>query len=288
MKALSRTLLFCLGIALVGAPSVGAALTPLDNFNGKSINPQTWWGYVSNGSTNPVEELFRGTVPNSFTGVGRLLGLSLVSYGNTLSDIGRPFQQQGLRVQVPGVITTLQASVVIHTATAQPCLDNPTSSRARARLDAALFNSVSAVKSGTGDQTGDVQAVIQKVLDSGTGALPTATHIIEAFLQLCNNADCGNNTVLPNSVVFTKKWAFDVSQKLTWEWDDAQSQVVFTVGTPGSPNAETHAVPYSQVNMGGPGFDFKGIGVATSGASCTAGRRRATIEAGFDNVFTNP
>ena len=270
------------------SPSISGALTLLDNFNSKTIDPEVWWGSEHGSAPDtPIEEVLRGTVPNTFTGVGRLLGLVLTSYGDRLSNTGSVRQEQGLNMQDPGGITGLKANVVIHKATAESCLANPDPSRTGTRLIGALFNSVSAAQSGTGDRTGDVLATFEKVLDSGTGAVPIPKHHIVAFLILCDNADCTSSTVLPGAVTFTKSWAFDVSQELEWEWVNVSNEVVFTVG-PGSLHPEAHAVNYSQVNKGGPGSDFKSVRVFTEEAACTAARRQSSTEAGFDNVSTNP
>src|SRR5437667_10523320 len=117
-------------------------------------------------------------------------------------------QSQGLNVTDPGGITALQASVIIHLATVQSCPGNTTfSSRARARLEGALFNSEFSSPAAN-DATGDVRAIFEKVLDSGTGPVPVQTRFIQAFLILCQNLDCTQNETLPGTapVVFTKKW----------------------------------------------------------------------------------
>ena len=280
-------------MALIGAPSISGALTLVDNFNSKPIDPDTWFGFESGGTSDtPIEELFRGIVADFITGTGGLLGLTLTSYGDTSSNTGFARHQQGLNMQQdPGGITTLKARVIIHKATAQSCPANSDSSSAGARLIGALFNSVSSAKAGTGDRTGDVLAVFDKVLDSGTGPLPVPTHTIEASLVLCNDHDYTAPAVLPGTakVTFTKRWAFAAPQTLIWVWDDTVNPptVTFTVG-PGTLHEEAHPIAYSQVNMGDPGLDFKSVRAINKEANCTAGRRQSLIEVGFDNVFTNP
>src|SRR5260370_25742342 len=101
-------------MALIGAPSISGALTSLDNFNSKTIDPEVWWG-SEHGSTpdTPIEEVVRQTVPNPFTSVGRLLFLRLTSYGDRLSNTGSVRQEPGLNMHDPGGITGLKASVLI-------------------------------------------------------------------------------------------------------------------------------------------------------------------------------
>jgi hypothetical protein len=283
VKALSRTLLFCMVIVLVGAPGVSRALTLLDNFNSKPIDPDVWFGFQSGDTPDaPIEEVLRGIVPNTITGVGNVLGLLLISYGDTASDAGTQFQQQGLNMQDPAGVTGLKAQVVVHKATVQQCLANPAST-GRAAMRMALFNSFSAANAGTGDRTGDVIASFDKVLDPSL--FPNSTHVIQAYLFRCKDHDCTGTDKIAG-VTFGKHWAFEVFQAMEMEWDNAHSKVVFTVGQ--GPNAEVQSLDYPQTNMGGPGKDIKGVRLLNEPANCTAGRRGVRMEAGFDNVFTNP
>src|SRR5437867_11794624 len=89
VKALQRGLVLCLALALIGAPSMSGALTPLDNFNSKPIDPDTWFGFESGGTSDTlIEELFRRIVADFITSDGGLLALTLTSYGDTSSNIG--------------------------------------------------------------------------------------------------------------------------------------------------------------------------------------------------------
>lgn len=71
------------------------------------------------------------------------------------------------------------------------------------------------------------------------------------------------------------------------QWDPANNQFLYAVN-PGTRRGETVALGYNFATIFPPVVGFKQLSVTNSVASCTAGRKSASMKASFDNVMVNP
>lgn len=201
----------------------------------------------------------------------------LTSFGETTSDASFPAGNaiQRLLINDPAPITTIEAQVTVTEAEVQNCAANTSTGRSRAGIHASLFNDGSST--GAGDPTGDIRARIEKRRDSA------GANTIRASIFRCGSAGCGTSATL-TSFTFVTSWVFRVADTLRLEWDAAGDQVLFTVN--GVENAALSYVGVSDANP--PGSDFRQLEVRNDPENCTAGQRRASMTARFDNVMVNP
>ena len=260
-------------------PSAGGAqLVLYDDFSLKTINPDKWHGGEgSAGASGPDTESSRGIK-------GGKLQLQLTSYGGTSSDAGTPLfnGQQRLRINSPGPVTIMQASVAVKSALAEHCEANTTPTRVRAGIRGSFFNDGSS--SGVGDATGDIRAPFEKRRTSTTGGGFTDT--IRAFILRCSDADCDTSTTLA-SHTFIKVWAKNKPDTLKLEWDAANDRFLFTVN-PGTAGEESKALSYTVTDTDPPGFAYRQLEVRIGAANCTPERRAGSITALFNDVMINP
>jgi hypothetical protein len=261
-------------LVLVGVPGLGQAqLVLYDDFKGRLIDPDRWSGNERNtGLIAPNTETSRSIS-------GGKLEILLTNYGRTNSDAGAGgTASSALQHTNPAVVTTLEAAVTVKKVEVQGCAANSTATRARAGLVWALFND--GTSPALGDRTGDVFAGIQSVRDSISGDR------IEAFINRCTNATCTTFVTL-NFHAFAASWTTGIADTLRMQWDPGNDQVVFTLN-PGAPGEESTVLGYGLSDAAPPVVAFAQLQAANSVASCTAGRRRASMTAIFDNVGVNP
>jgi hypothetical protein len=271
-------------LVAVPTPSRAQPAQITDSFPGSRIDPAIWHGLDNPGDSGTSDvDITRG-ITN-----GQLV-LGLTSYGKTASNAGsRGGASNRLRLNDPADLTQLRARVTVQQAGAQPCAANTTaSSRARVRFIAAFFNNGSS--SGPNDQSGDVQATLQMVLDSGHGATPSS-RVFELDVIRCTNPNCSTATSLAPTVTFAHTWTTGQAVRIALVWDKPNHQIVGIVNR-GLSSQEVQSVSYLPVSDGcspapctPPGGDLKELSVTTLEANCTAARRMSQITALFDNFF---
>ena len=258
--------------AIVVLGGVGHAQLKLyDDFNAPGIDPDKWIGTESFAAPlNPNTEAARLIR-------GGALRVKLTTYGNTDSNRGYPIGRFGLALPNPGAVTAMAAKVTVRQADTEDCANNLAPSRARAHLIGIFFNDGSST--GPEDRTGDIGAAIQKHRDRD------GNHIV-AYIFPCPDAACH---VAPNlaTYVFNTTWTPGRPDTLSIQWDAAGNQFLFGVNA-GTPQEETVALPYAQSDSLPAAFGFKEMRVHNTPAHCTAGRRKVSIDATFDDVRLNP
>jgi len=254
------------------AGTTEAQLVLYDDFTGPRIDPARWFapGEITDGRFAPNEETSRAIASGS-------LRQSLTTYGGTEGDvdvfgIGR----QRLRFFDGTGLTTIQATVNVNSVTVETCAANPNSTRASAQIAGTFFND------GTPDpknREGNILAAFGKFRDSRLGRR------FEAFVFRCDPADCDNVVA---SHVFASTWTNGSVHTLRLEWDAAADLFRFTID-PGGPGEEIAELPYAfsdTTPLIGP--DFKELRVENAVAECTAGQKRSSISALFDDVMVSP
>ncbi len=153
---------------------------------------------------------------------GGALEMSLTSFGKTDSDSGTAGNgSTQLRLLHPEGLAQRQADVRVMSAQAEVCATNTSSARPRARLFGAFFSG------GAGDETGDVLATIQMVLDSSAGR-EISLSVFRCVDALCNITDSTPFSA-GGFVKFATTWKPGQKRTLTLRWDQAGKQFVDTV-----------------------------------------------------------
>jgi len=260
-------------IAVLGLPFTAQAQI-IDKFKGAAVNPEIWRGGEGTGDNGTQNtETARGLK-------GGALEMSLTSFGKTDSDAGNAGNgHTRLRLLHPEGLTQLQADVRVMNAVAEDCDANTTPSRPRARIFGAFFNDGSS--GGPGDETGDVLATIQMVLDSGAGR-EISLSVFRCVDALCNIVDT-TPFGAGGFVKFATAWKPGQKRMLTLIWDQATKQFVGIVDA-GKKSEEMQVISYGALSdVDPPGFDFKDLRVQTIQANCTAGATKSRLTARFDN-----
>jgi len=287
MKALvARRIIMLLAAAglVIAAPARGHAQFVLyDNFSSGAIDPEKWANSSLEGNfSQPTAEFVRIVENGS-------LRLSLVSWGGTANNSGSIGSRQGLRIRQlgtlggPGFITALSAKITALNAEAEDCTGNPETAfpaRARALIFGFFFND------GSGSPTsliGNIAAFLQLQQDKD------GSRSIAAFLLRCDVDSCSTAPVIAmtgNPVVFTTTWSLNTPLNLKIIWDDANGKFKFKVTNPATAATETKSIVYQGVTNAGPPtfFDTKQVRVQNTAENCTASRKRAFMDALFDNV----
>lgn len=260
----------CAALAL--ASDVRATeLALYDDFSGPEISPDKWGGFEGfTGSFDPNTEAKR------FIQFGKL-HVDLTTYGGVASSSNGLVGRFGLVVANPAPITAIEASVTVKRASFQDCADNPTPSRAIARIIGAFFNDGSST--GPSDRTGNILAGIQKHLDLN------GNHFV-AFVDRCPDAGCPTSTTL-SSFAFTTTWTPGRADTLRLEWDPTVNRFLFTLNA-GTSREESTGLTYTVSDSLPPVINFKQLVVQNRGANCLSGRMKVVMEALFDNVKLNP
>jgi hypothetical protein len=273
--------------ALVTAGALGWLVGPshaqfvlYDNFEGGTIDPAKWQGFVNEGTfAGPAAEVHRLVVSGS-------LRLHLVSWGDDTSDVGSIRSRNGLNITQlgapggSGFITGLKARVTVVSADSQHCPANPETanpSLARAQLIAAFFNDGSSP--GAGDRTGDILAVFElQKIRNGSNA-------IVATVNRCGNPGCSpGSTPIVSPTTFTTTWALDAPLTLKIVWNEAGNKVTFTVTDPLTLSTEAVPIFYPATFPVPPISDLKSVRLLNDVENCLGNRMNAVMDALFDNV----
>jgi len=270
---------------VAASPARGHAQFVLyDDFSSGAIDPEKWANNSLEGNfSQPTAEFVR-LVENG------KLHLSLVSWGGTAGDSGSIGSRQGLSIRQlgtlggSGFITGLSAKITVLNAEAEDCAGNPETA-APALTRASIFGSF--FNDGSGSPTsaiGNIVPFLQLQQDK------VGSRSIVAFLLRCNVDSCSTATVIAlagNPVTFTTTWSANTPLNLKIIWDDVNGKFKFKVTNPATAATETKSIVYqgSVTNAGPPtSFDTKQVRVQNTAENCTAGRKRAFMDALFDNV----
>ena len=260
-----------LGTFVLTYPTVSdAQLVRYDNFAGPLIDPSKWFGSAqSGGPANPTTEIVR-----QISAAG-LLELRLNQYGLSNSDNGTSDGFVRLRVTNPAPITTLQAKVIVASASAEACPTNSFPGLAQAEILGRFFNDGSST--GPSDQTGDIHAGIVK------SSFGTATgNTIDAYITRCSDSTCSSVSLVATQR-FVTTWAPGQPHTLRLEWDSANTQFVYSVlGT------ETIAIPYTQSDTNPAVAPFRMLAVHNRAVNCTGSQKHAFMDVFYRNVKVNP
>lgn len=269
-------------VLLVVAGPVEAQFVLYDDFNGPGLDPSKWW--ASDQQPGPLAP----SLETARLHGGDSLWIELGSYGDIASNTGifGPGRQR-MRVQGAAAITGIQAEVTVFKNVAEDCAANSTSTRARAVLLGFFFND--GTSPAPGDPTGDIGAAIQKVRDSKLG------HRIEAYIFRCPESGCILGTTL-SFFTFATSWTEGQVHTLRVQWDPSNNRFLFAVGSCTGPQGgpctttveETAALTYTLPDAI-PAIlsNVKGLRADNTVANCMAGRKRAFMQARFDNVMIN-
>ncbi len=273
-RSVRRVVVLMIAMALVTSmPAASQAqLVVYDNFNSVRIDPDKWHGVqLGGGPEAPTVEAIREILAGQ-------LRMGLTTYGG-LTSSGRADGRNVLRVNTPAGIDTLQAKVTVVTATAEACPDSSDSAITSALLIGAFFNDSGAPPSSA---QGDVFAFFRKLKTSELG------QIFEAVVRRCANADCSFVEDI-GSAVFTKTWktGAGATHTMRLEWDKDNDQFLFLID-PGTSRQEVIALSYLGHEDTNPPFaDLKDLRIENFPPNCPSGRKRASIEARFDDVMVN-
>lgn len=249
-------------------------LITYDSFSAvdRLIDGNKWGGF---------EGEFRGTEAERRIDAGKLR-LTYRAFGNLVAatPTGAFFSDFGLFHPNPNVVSIFQAQVGVIDFDAVACPGNATPTAVVAGLRGGFFNTGSPVPQ---TETNDVIAWIFLVRRSN--AL-VDTVAVEAQMFRCANALCTQVNSLQNrslgTVACPGRFCPPVILRITWE--PAANRFRFLrVGVP------EQIVPYTLADALPATRPFKVLDILPSVATCTpaAGRKRASMDALFDNVVVN-
>jgi hypothetical protein len=248
----------------------GAELVLHDNFDTSDrIRPEKWYGSATH-RPNTILEAARFVADGT-------LHLSAVGYGDMESNTGRHTGSFGLGVKTSHALTTLQAELTVTHAIAEPCAENAESTQGRAQLVGFFFNDGSRRRKG--DLTGDVVAVMEKVVDSKDGKF------IRALVLRCTSWSCHTGQTI-KALLFQRTWMLSEPHVLRIAWEPLQFQFVFTVN-PGAEAEETRRIAYDKALRPRKlsTLQRQRIRVRHHGANCQAERRGVLMHVAVDNVY---
>ncbi len=245
------------------------ALVLYDDFNGKFINPDKWFGQDF-GSEIDRREQVREIKGNALRLASRL-------YGDPLTAGGRRDGGSRVRFPQPELVTAIQAELRATEVNVVGCsVQAP--ANARVTVQGFYFNDGSST--GSTDRTGEVSAGIS-IGRSSAPADPPGVLAATAFAFRCSNNQCSSRTSFFDaslgSVTLKEKTAVRL------EWDQTNSQFIFQVGDnlPASVGYSFGTVAQAVVNS-------KIIDVSNSVRNCGSGvRSLAYMELFVDNVYVN-
>lgn len=139
-------------------------------------------------------------------------------------------------------------------------------------MSGVFFND--GASTGPTDRTGDVSAYLILLKDAA------GNNRIHPGVQRCGNAAC---TPIENigGGQFTTTWALDTPLTVKLLWEQAEAKFRYVV------NGETKEIPYpAGMTVAGPpkGNELKRIWLLNLTENCTEARKKAKMEALFDNV----
>jgi hypothetical protein len=257
-----------IGSLAVGLPAVGEAqLILYDDFKGKLIDPDRWYGAGRNGTPDaPSTENVRQIK-------GGQLELRVLQHGRDDVNGGGQFSGVNLGITNPAPIRTLQAAVKVALAEAQACSAN--TGNAIAGLSLKFFNDGSS--SGPGDATGDIQVQLFKWRDANQGSVYYAEY------WRCSDPSCSTRSGVNQ---FFSNWKTNESNVLTVTWDAPNKQFVYSVKR--GKITDTVELPYTFSDTDPPGVDFKFLSSGAFAVNCSGSRTHSAMDALFNNVMINP
>lgn len=262
-----------LGLSLFFASvrvTFGEGLVLHDDFDTSALILPDKWESSETRRPNSIREATR------YVDGGKLY-LSAVGYGGMRSNEGRQTGTFGLGVKTSGLITALQAELTVTDRVAQACPENRLSTQGRAQLVGFFFNDGS--RSAEGDLTGDIVAVMEKVVDSQAG------QFIRGLVLRCTSWSCSSGEMI-KALLFKRPWVLNQPDVLRMEWEPSESQFVFSVN-PESDAAQTRRIGYDKASGSSqpPTRQLQRIRVRHHGANCESGRRVALMSVAVDDVY---
>lgn len=200
-------------------------------------------------------------------------------------DLGSQYDNTGLystswneRLQNPGAIRQLKATVTVNDFAVSGCGANTTPSTVQARLGGVFFNAGPGVPSS---QVNDIGAVIRFKRDSNS---PDAAGLlrVEGLVFQCSTADCNYDSVVLGSVDLGLATVGQAAVLKT-EWDPAKKRFNFY-----RDSNPVQRVTYTASDAQTAYVPSRWIGTRVNLANCLGGpRTEGFMDAKFDNVYVN-
>jgi hypothetical protein len=260
---------------LSGFPAYAQPLVSYDTFSGPLIDANKWFG------SEFVDE--PGVEIGGAEATRRLLGgrprLTYRAYGGATSSSDVTRSRLRLNFRNPTVLTEIQATVTVHSASTTDCAGNPEPTQAQARISGFFFYTAAPVP---GDDTNGLLALIEilRVAADPAGVLRVPGQVIHCSSPKCATAFFVNST----TTLGTTTTGTPVALRI--KWVPASDGFQF----------QRAAMPVEFVSYGplaevpGPAASVpKRLEVAHNVANCTVPPRRvAYMDTSFDDVFVNP
>ena len=210
------------GMLLIGSlAGAQESLVLYDNFEGKTLNPEKWYGSAETGQGMVTLEISR-LVKNETLLNSKALSLSNRSYVNTGSHDGTSTAHNGV-VFVDGTnIKTIVATVLVKKIQVPECTSNvvdPFETFVRARIGGAFFNTGTPTE---GSYLNDVYAWIGVGRTVPAEDPPDTLHVY-ARVTHCTNASCGTTQWISYEDPYdlgTVKLNKKVKLRITWDPDN--------------------------------------------------------------------
>jgi hypothetical protein len=270
MKPIISCLIIVFTGLVINPVYAGESFVLYDDFNAKFIDGQKWAG--TEGRTGDV--ILLENVRMAHGGRLRLLNRALGS--SILSNTGVSNADNNLRFPDPGAIIAMAASIKVNDVEVTGCTDNPTPTRARARVIGSFFNTGTDLPNGS---VNDVLAYtfIHRRSDSTDkpGILEVFGEVVRCADPSCFGVDYINSEKLGD--LRLGQWADIVIQ-----WDQANHQFVFQFN-----KKSPVYMPYPFLDTLPPVIPFKYLGMSQRIANCMGERQLGFMDAEFDNIFVN-
>ena len=275
---------FCLvvtGVLLMGSlAGAQETLVLYDNFEGKTLDPEKWFGGQGTDSGMVTLEMSRLIKNETLLG-SKALSLSNRSYANTDSDDGHSTASTRIHFSDGSNIKTIVATVLVKKIQVPECSTNDYVTEVRARIGGGFFNAGTRTP---GSYTDDVwaQITVGRALDSED---PADTLQVYGRVYRCNDANCNSPTYISTKQELgTAKLNKKVKLRVTWDPDN--NQFIFQKG-----KGEEFVVTYGANDDSEPGGlngGMKRLEIQNFLPNCTSDPRPAGyIEVSFDNVKVN-
>jgi hypothetical protein len=271
-------------VLLVWSPArAQEPLVVYDNFEGKTLDPNKWFGREGTGSGMVTLESSRLIKNETLLG-SKGLSLSNRSYANIESDAGSFSAGDGIYFVDGSDIKTIEATVLVKKIVVPECSTNPGVGEVRTRIGGAFFNAGTPTP---GDQTNDVWAQI--TVGRGLDSLdPAGALHIYARVYRCNDPDCNDVTNIGSRQdLGTVKVGKKVKLRITWIPAPGAKQFIFQKG-----KGDELSVTYGANDTNEPGASnggMKRLQIQEFLPNCMSGDSwpMGYIEAYFDNVKVN-
>jgi hypothetical protein len=269
------------GLLLIGSlAGARETLVLYDNFEGKTLDPEKWFGGQGTDSGMVTLETSRLIKNETLLG-SKALSLFNRSYANTDSDSEHSTASTRIFFSDGSNIKAIEATVLVKKVQVPECSTNDFVTDIRARIGGAFFN---AGEPTPGSSTNDVwaQVTVGRTLDSED---PVDTLHVYARVYRCDDSNCNDVTNIGTKQdLGTAKLNKKVKLRVTWDPDT--NRFIFQKG-----KDEESVVTYG-VNddnePGGSNGGMKRLEIQNFLPNCTSDPRPAGyIEVSFDNVKVN-